>query len=430
MKLSHPRLVSWNLTWTSAIFRSSSHFAFGVHPLGCLARPNTLKGGHLTFLETALQNGARTPSSARFFPNRLEHTDEGVRAPFRNRPWLLALAAIAGLSIGPARASNLLVNPSFEQNSGNSVPTGRTFFEPPTSSRHDYWIVDTNSVNCNHFPPQSGTLYWKQWNALYAPAPTNNVAGIYQTLRSSPGSAYLANGWMATCSGDQLGADGFTWLQVEFLNSSSNVIRLYKSDNFSASVGADAWFQYQVTNACDLSQPVSTGDPYFTTYAVTGSVSQLTAPSGTAFVRFRYCFLQANSEGGSAFVDNTALNQVSGNVPPLISNLFPQDTMIFVNPSSGISFNASSPSGFTINSSGIHLTLNGTDVSGSLLISGSASSKNVTYSGLQSNAAYTASISVTDVSNLTVSASIQFQTMWLGVLPPTYLWEAEDWGFT
>jgi len=48
----------------------------------------------------------------------------------------------------------------------------------------------------------------------------------------------------------------------------------------------------------------------------------------------------------------------------------------------------------------------------------------------QSNTAYTASISVTDASNLTVNASIQFQTMWLGVLPPTYLWEAEDWDFT
>src|SRR5207245_5762219 len=121
---------------------------------------------------------------------------------------------------------------------------------------------------------------------------------------------------------------------------------------------------------------------------------------------------------------------VSGNVPPLISNLFPQDTMIFVNPSGGISFNASSPSGFTINTNGIHLTLNGTDVSGSLSISGSASSKNVTYSGLQSNSVYTASIRVTDVSNLTVNASLQFQTMWYGLLTPTYLWEAEDWDFT
>ncbi len=59
--------------------------------------------------------------------------------------------------------------------------------------------------------------------------------------------------------------------------------------------------------------------------------------------------------------------------------------MIFVSPSSGINFNVSSPSGFTINTNDIHLVLNGTDVSGSLAISGSSSNKVVTYSGLQSN---------------------------------------------
>ena len=42
---------------------------------------------------------------------------------------------------------------------------------------------------------------------------------------------------------------------------------------------------------------------------------------------------------------------------------------------------------------------------------------------------YTAAISVTDVSNLTVNANISFQTMWFGIQPVTYLWEAEDWDF-
>ena len=193
--------------------------------------------------------------------------------------------------------------------------------------------------------------------------------------------------------------------------------------------GSTLGFNIQVTNACDLTQPVSTGDPYFTNYVVTGSVSQLVAPSGTTAVRYRYCYLQVGTEGGSADLDDAVLNQVSGPVPPVINNLFPQN-MIFVNPASNISFNVSSPSGFTINNSGIHMVLNGTnDVSGSLAISGSASSKNVTYSGLQSNSTYTVSISVTDVSNLTVSASTYFQTMWFGIQPVTYLWEAEDWDF-
>ena len=130
------------------------------------------------------------------------------------------------------------------------------------------------------FAPHSGTYYWKEWGALYSTA-VSNVAGIYQTFSSTPGSIYQANGWMATSSGNPLAADCYTWLQVEFLGAGSNVLALYKSDNFSASVGTGTWFPYSVTDACDLTQPVATGDPYFTTYAVTGSVSQLVAPLGT-----------------------------------------------------------------------------------------------------------------------------------------------------
>jgi hypothetical protein len=178
-----------------------------------------------------------------------------------------------------------------------------------------------------------------------------------------------------------------------------------------------------------LTQPVSIGDPYFTTYAVTGTVSQLVAPIGTTAVRYRYALLAAGKEGGSADLDDAVLNQVSGPVPPVISNLFPAN-MIFINPSDGITFNVSSPSGFTINNSAIHLVLNGVDVSGSLAISGSSSNKNVTYSGLQSNLAYTVSITVTDSFNLTVSASAYFETTWVGVQPVTYLWEAEDFDFS
>ena len=87
--------------------------------------------------------------------------------------------------------------------------------------------------------------------------------------------------------------------------------------------------------------------------------------------------------------------------------------MIFVNPNDGLSFNVNSPSGFTINNNAIHLTVNGSDVSGALVISGSASSKNVSWSGLQSNQTYTASISVTDSAGLSVNANTYFETTWV-----------------
>src|SRR5208282_3318817 len=341
---------------------------------------------------------------------------------------LLALAAGLVLAAGQAQAQNLLVNPGFEANSGQNIPTGWTYFAPPSTTGKDYWIVATNDGCMPYFPAHSGSLNWKEWWANGIPT---NVAGIYQTFGSAPGSIYQASGWLGSksCDGGGLGSGDFTWIQVEFLDASTNVLALYKSALFSASVGLDTWFQYQVTNACDLTQPVSTGDPNFTTYAETGSVSQLVAPSGTAAVRYRYCVLYAVNQG-STYFDDAVLDQVSGPVAPVINNLFPQGNMIFVNPTNGVSFNVSSPSGFTINNSGIHLTLNGTDVSGSLAISGSASSKNVAYNGLQSNSTYTVSISVTDASNLTVSASTYFETMWYSIQPVTYLWEAEDWDFS
>jgi hypothetical protein len=338
----------------------------------------------------------------------------------------LAVAATLLLTANSAQAANLLLNPDFELNNGQAIPNNWTYFEPPDFFGRDYWIVTTNTAGCSHMAANSGTYYWKEW---FINTGTNNVAGLYQTFSSSPGAIYQASGWLATSSCDQFGPNCATWIQVEFLDASTNLVALYKSAPFSASVASDTWVQFQVTNACDLSQPVSLGDPYFTTYAVTGTVSQLVAPFRTAAVRYRYCYLTVET-AGSAFFDNAVLNQVSGPTPPVIGSLFPQDTMIFVNPTSGISFTASSPSGFTINNSGIQLTLNGTNVSSSLAISGSGSSKNVVYQGLQSNSIYSAAISVVDVSNLMVNATVHFQTTGYGVPPPTYLWEAEDWDFS
>jgi hypothetical protein len=356
--------------------------------------------------------------------------NERTKSTSLNFP-LLALAAGLVLAAGPVQAGNLLVNPGFEAESGHApygttVATGWTYFSPPEPPGYfgDYWV---QTGTAHGVAAHSGANYWGEWSALNNG--NTNVAGIYQTLGSAPGSTYQASGWFSAPSGDNggLGADALTWIQVEFLGAGSNVLALYKSANFSASVGFDTWFQYQVTNACDISQPLSTGDPYFTTYAVTGSVSQLVAPLGTTAVRYRYALLQTVVKG-SADLDDAVLNQTGGFFPPVITNLFPAN-MIFVNPSNGITFNVNSPSGLTINTNGIQLVVNGTNVSGSLAISGSASSKNVAYFGLQSNSTYNVSISVTDVSNLNVSASTYFQTMWFGIQPVTYLWEAEDWDF-
>jgi len=346
----------------------------------------------------------------------------------------VALVAVLVLAASQAHAgnTNILVNPCFAANSGRFVPTGWTLFlpsEPGNTHTNDYWIEGNEAVaNC-------GTLYWKEWGAGYFSAPTNNVSGIYEEFGSAPNSVYQASGWFYTLTTDVIGNptfNSYAWIDVSFLDADGNLLALYTSGDFSESVdpgGSTTWFQFQVTNACDLSSPVATGDPYFTNYAVTGAVTQLVAPSGTTKVRYRFAYLQANTERGSCYFDDAALDQTAGLSAPVITDIFPQN-MIFFPQSNGFSFNVISPSGSTISNGDIHLSLNGVDVSGNLAINGSSSNKTVSYQGLQSNMTYNASITVTDVYKLSASAITYFETTWVGIPPILYLWEAEDFDFT
>lgn len=333
-------------------------------------------------------------------------------------PALLAALALTAIS---AQASNILVNPSFETGGGQVVPQGWSYFMPPAGAPGSYWV--DNAGNRAH----TGSYYWKQWGIFWDAARTN-VGGIYQDFNSAPGSVYDASGWFYTLATDQMGPGNVAWAEVSFLGAGGNVLALYKSDDFSAMVGTSEWFYYGITNATDLSQPVATGDPSFTTYAVTGAVSQLVAPAGTAKVRYRFAFTQAGTSGGAVQFDDAILNQISGPLPPAITQLSPVN-MIFFAPSNGLKFQVSSPSGTTISNSGIQVILNGVNVSSNLVITGSSSNKNVAYFGLQSNTVYNATINLTDAFGFTANASSYFETTWVGVPPISFMWEAEDFDF-
>ena len=107
---------------------------------------------------------------------------------------------------------------------------------------------------------------------------------------------------------------------------------------------------------------------------------------------------------------------------PVIANVYP-DGLKLMEPASSFAFTASSANA-TINDSGIQLVLNGTNVSAQLLITGSSNNKSVTYSGLASNMAYTAVITVTDANGSVATSTINFDTF-----NPTLVWEAEDYDF-
>jgi hypothetical protein len=217
----------------------------------------------------------------------------------------LALIAVVLFATASAPASNLLVNPSFENNSGHVIPNGWTRFAPTNAQPFGDYSVEGNVA------AHSGNLYWKQWGAAYAAGQTN-VAGIYQVFTSGPGAMYRASGWFYTGSQDVLGPNCKTWLEVVFQDAGSNVLALYKSDDFTVTAGADTWIRYDVNQVCDLSAPLPPGDFNFPTYAVAGTNSLIVAPIGTTQVIYRYVYSQALQEGGSVFFDDARLDQSSG----------------------------------------------------------------------------------------------------------------------
>ncbi len=356
----------------------------------------------------------------------------GAASTLRRKPrlrLLLALAAAAVSAGGSALGINLLLNPGFEANNGNVVAANWTYFEPPNGGCCNYFC-DTAWANAH-----SGNLYWKQWG-IYWDAARTNVAGIYQQFSSAPTSVYQAGGWFFTKNdaqqSDAMGPKNKAWLEVTFRNSSGQVLGLYKSADFTTGMGVSQWFNLPVTNVCDLSQPIPSGDTNsaYMYYAVTGGVNVLVAPPGTAFVRYQFAMVQGGGlpeGGGSVYFDDAELDQISGPLAPTITSLSPPNPSMFVDPHDGLTFRASSPSGTAISDIGV--VLNGADVSSSLTISGTASTRDVSYSGLQSNTQYTAFITVTDAFNLTASATTWFETTWVGIQPVIYLWEAEDFDF-
>jgi hypothetical protein len=106
-----------------------------------------------------------------------------------------------------------------------------------------------------------------------------------------------------------------------------------------------------------------------------------------------------------------------------IDAVYPDGTLLQQG-TNALSFVASSPS-YGINTSNIQVTLNGVNVSSGLMFSGSSSSWNVSYPGLQPNSSYTAVITVKDNNGQTHTTTVTFDTF----NNTNFTWEAEDFDF-
>ena len=130
--------------------------------------------------------------------------------------------------------------------------------------------------------------------------------------------------------------------------------------------------------------------------------------------------LRATSGGGcnanfyALFVANTNL--------PIINNLYPNGVKLFQS-TNQLSFAANSPAGIATNS--IVVTVNGVDVSSSLVFGGFSTNRSVSFTGLQSYSNYVAVVTVTDLNGNFATTTVSFDTY----TPPAFSWEAEDYDY-
>lgn len=328
------------------------------------------------------------------------------------RGMLLFVAPLLAAAVMSGQAANILVNPGFEADGGHNG-NGINSWTISAGNAGNVWI------NQDAYAHSGGNYYkaWGQWNGVYP-----NTTALWQDKGCLPTAAFTASGWEMTLASDNtFGGSGgnLAWNEVTFRDAGGNILALYRSDMFSQllnpNYNTDIWYNLPVTNICQTTAP----------YSVIGSTNLLVAPPGTVTVRYQVNYYQdVTPDGGSCYYDDETLNQVSGPVPPVISSVYPGNMLMASNL---ISFSVSSPSSTTISSSGIHLVVNGTDVSGSSTITPlTSSSYNVIYTGLVPNVwSYAASITVTDTVGLTASSSMAFDTV-----VTTNVWEAEDYDFT
>ena len=128
--------------------------------------------------------------------------------------------------------------------------------------------------------------------------------GFYQDVRTddirtvAPGSVFAADGWAYTSGGDPIAADNTAWIEVHFHDGNGNIIGLYKSAVIDANFVTDTWVNLPVTNII----------AFYSDYSVVGTAKYLTAPAGTAYVRYQTVFHVGSGAGaGSVLFDDMRL---------------------------------------------------------------------------------------------------------------------------
>lgn len=383
------------------------------------------------------------------------------------RRLLLFVATLFGAGI-MAQASNLLVNPGFD-----TTP----IFTAWTAQTTVGWSMNGGTSAASLIRTGANSL-WMQGVYISGGAPPYYNMGAVQKFACAPGSTFTAEAWFSAytyCPIHQGGDNGagsglFTsdadgvedgWVEVQFLDSANNILADYKSAILSpitatlpGSAGVQTinvttlptttgivpvvsptvactwlnWVNCQVTNQFDVSTIGPNTDP--ATESVTNTLSNgvMTAPPGTAYVKYFVGLAQARYESGAIYWDDCTLNQLGGPSPSVIGSRTPNSSQFFwTNNNLTFTVTSASTGGAplpTNPTSGVRVTVNGIDESASLQFGGTPTALTVTLPGLSSNNLYQVSITVNNSAGLITTASSSFDT-----LQPSFIVPMETFDF-
>lgn len=207
----------------------------------------------------------------------------------------------------PEPGANALANPGFEAGVlspwvGNSPPGGANGPGGYVESTDDFYYCGQDCTPSVPVLTRTGTYTAKTFGDFFG---TPNSNGFYQDVSAQPGSRWVAEGWALSHQQDLMAGGNTAWIQVEFLDGVGEVRFRARSEVLEAgSFTESEWVPLAVTHWLDPA-----------TSAVTNTSPVLTAPAGTATVRYQVVFRQPDTSGGALYLDDLSLVPQPGPAP-------------------------------------------------------------------------------------------------------------------
>jgi hypothetical protein len=225
----------------------------------------------------------------------------------------LALSATSALAF-----TNFLANPGFE--TGAVAP-----WVQYNDVKGSYYSIDSTNgfvygSDTIHEPAHSDPYALKEWGTWWGSFVQTHT--ISQYVPAAANSTWSADIWAFTATPDNLQNNNYAHLQVSFHDASTNLLsEIFYSSVIDTNAPVNTWIHLAATNSLD-------------------GTTNLTAPDGTAFVRFGLFFSQdALQSGGSVYWDDANLIKTAASDPEISSS--PQNQTVIYGQTTAISVLAS-----------------------------------------------------------------------------------------